>query len=74
MNEQKPTYFLFSSEAVGIYDDEGIDALVEAIENDNLMCDTFEYVPSVTLPCDLLDAFKGWDDYAVITKEEFDRI
>lgn len=70
----KPTYFLFGSEAVDIYNEEGIDALIDAIEDDNLGCDTFEHILSETLPCDLLDAFQGWDDYAVITKEEFDRI
>lgn len=79
------TYFLFGKDAIdalseGIEDEEteltiyGTDAVIYGDENDLFSYDTFVFIDGETHPTTLLNKFAGWEDWATISKEEYDEI
>lgn len=66
------TYFLFGKEASEIVIDEGIDAFINSLE-DNIDFELYEF-NSNSNPASFLASFKNWNEYVVLSKEEFDRL
>lgn len=66
------TYFLFGKEASEIVIDEGIDALIDSFE-DGVDFELYEF-NSNSNPASFLATFKNWNEYVVLSKEEFDRL
>ena len=66
-------YLLFGEDAVKILENEGIEALIEEIEEGNLIYQTHISKATDTI-FDTLTAFQGWWDYSVISREEYNQI
>lgn len=66
------TYFLFGKEASEIVIDEGIDALIDSFEI-GVDFELYEF-NSNSNPASFLASFKNWNEYVVLSKEEFDRL
>lgn len=64
----KTTYFLFGGEASAIMDSTG--NIHDAVRAG---CNTYSFTDRDS-PEDLLAAYTGWDDFWVLTKEEYDQI
>ncbi|MFZ1704353.1 MAG: hypothetical protein WAT79_08395 [Saprospiraceae bacterium] len=69
--QPKKTFFLFGEDAIKVYDEGDINAVVEAYENNDIMYSMFAYDSEKTQPIDLLLAFIGWNEFTVITEEEY---
>jgi len=68
-------FYLFGDSAVQIFEDEGVDALIEAHENNE--CGgylTYCYDQSRDTPTDLLYESQGMNDFSVITEEEYNKL
>lgn len=65
------TYFLFGTDATNIYKYDGINAVVEAYEANEITFNTFVFIDGEAPPQQLLMEYKGWQDYTVITEEEY---
>jgi len=61
-------YFLFGTDAVILLEEQGIEAFADT----TIVYSTFEWKECKTDPVDLLMAFDGWQDYVVITEDEYD--
>lgn len=68
--EQESTYYLFGVEQCNAYM-EGIDVLLSWAEKnfDNII--TFEFIEGVTPSWELAEAMYGWNEYAVLSDEDF---
>lgn len=63
-------FYLFGSQAVRMYDDEGFDSLLQHVTTGGEYgVFVFEY--GVTETGELLGHYDGWDGYTTITEEEF---
>ncbi len=67
-------YYLFGDGAVQIFDDEGVDALIEAYENNEVGYLTYCYDQSKDTPTDLLYEAQGMYDFSVITEKEYNKL
>ena len=67
-------YYLFGDGAVQIFDDEGVDALIEAYENNEVGYLTYCYDQSKDTPTDLLYEAQGMNDFSVITEKEYNKL
>jgi len=67
MKTKETIYFLFGEEDVRILEEGGVEALIERGE----YCELYMFTPQCN-PIDLLYAFKGYSDYAILTEEEYD--
>jgi len=68
-------YYLFGDSAVQIFEDEGVDALIEAHENNE--CGgylTYCYDQSRDTPTSLLYESQGMNDFSLITEEEYNKL
>ena len=65
------TYFLFGSDAVMVYEDDGIEEVVRQYEDNIITVDTFVFKEGVTTPVELLSAYNGYNNYTTITEEEY---
>lgn len=61
-------YFLFGRDACILMDEQGIEAFKES----TVPFATFKWVEGKTSPVDLLYEFDGWEEYCVITEDEYD--
>lgn len=67
-------YFLFGKEASAQIIDEGLDSLIESLEDEmDIDFDLFEVTPE-TNPAEFLNTFKNWGDYCVLSVEEYGRL
>ena len=48
--------------------------MVKAYENNNVMYSTFKYVEGVNKPHDILNEFVGYDNFAIITEKDFNKL
>ena len=64
------TYYLFGSEAAKIYLDNDIDYFCKAIAL-GLEHKLFVYDDNCNQPSDLLEAYDGWNGYAILTEEDY---
>lgn len=74
---KRSIYFLFGKEAVSIYLEEckdNIQPLIDAINNDGISYDTFEFVEGETSPVRLLMEYQGFDDYSTISEDEYNQL
>ena len=69
LNEMKKSYFLFGENAVRAYFDDGVDSVISL----NGEYELFEAGESTT-PRDVLWAYDGWNEYAEITEDEFNKL
>ena len=67
-------YYLFGDDAVQIFEDEGIDALINAYEDNELGYITYCYDQSKDTPTDLLYKAQGMNDFSLITEEEYNKL
>jgi len=67
-------YYLFGDGAVQIFDDEGVDALIEAYEDNEVGYLTYCFDQSKDTPTDLLYEAQGMNDFSVITEEEYNKL
>ena len=67
-------YYLFGDGAVQIFDDEGIDALIEAYEDNEVGYHTYCYDQSKDTPTSLLYEAQGMNDFSRITEEEYNKL
>ncbi len=67
-------YYLFGDGAVEILEDEGIDALIEAYEDNEVGYITYCFDQSKDTPTDLLYKSQGMNDFSVITEEEYNKL
>ena len=77
------TYYLFGETAIDCYHEytdndgntlAGIDAVIQANDENECNFTTFCFVEGVTTPTMLLESYDGWDDYLIITEEEFNKL
>ena len=61
-------HFLFGHDACVLMDEQGI----EAFKDSTIYYSTFEWVDGKTSPVDLLYAYDGWENYCVITEDEYE--
>ena len=73
-NKNQKAYYLFGDGAVEILEDKGIDALIEAYEDNQVGCLTYCYDQSKDTPTDLLYKAQGMNDFALITEEEYNKL
>jgi len=67
-------YFLFGQEASAQLMDEGLDSLIESLEDDlDVEFTLFEVTPE-TNPAEFLNTFQAWGDYCVLSAEEYGRL
>lgn len=71
---KKKTYYLFGVDACHLYSEEGLETLLNKIENDGLDFGLFTFTEGETPSIDLLYAANSWDEYSTITEEEFDKL
>lgn len=64
------TYYLFGKSACQIFEQEGIDGLIESGETYGV----FRFVEGVTSSMEFANAIIGWDDYLHIREETFNRL
>ncbi len=67
-------YYLFGDGAVQLFDDEGVDALIEAYENNEVGYLTYCYDQSKDTPTSLLYEAQGMNDFSVITEKEYNKL
>ena len=67
-------YFLFGQEASAQMIDEGFESLMDSLEDAmDIDFDLYEVTPE-TNPAELLNTFKNWGDYCVLSAEEYGRL
>lgn len=71
---KETTYYLFGIDAVRIYDDAGIEALIKKIKDSDTSYSTFEFIEGKTKSADLLSELDGWLGYAEISRNEFNQL
>lgn len=68
-------YFLLGEWAVKVYNEEGIDVLINSHNMGNAGdCALYLYDENVNTPYDLVANTQGWFDFAELTEEEYSRI
>jgi hypothetical protein len=68
-------YFLFGSDAVGIFSvNNDVQDVIDAYENSEVSYQVFEFNPLETTGWTLLSEFNGWRDFAIITQEEYNKL
>lgn len=69
--KKKKTYYLLGEGAVGLYNDEGIEALIEASQNNDAVFGLFCFIEGETSSIELMEYANGWYDYTCITEDEY---
>jgi hypothetical protein len=72
--EKPKAYFLFGSDAVSEFEENGVDGVLSSYEDNELGYNTYTWVQGESTPQDLLYAFSGMYDFATITEEEFNKL
>lgn len=74
LKPKEKTYYLMGEDAVREYNDNGIEGVVKEYEADELTISVFCFIEGETRSYELADALNGWNDYVIITEEEFNQI
>lgn len=72
--EIEKTFYLLGSEAVRELNENGIDSVVEEYEANELSFATFCFVEGETKSHELAEAMDGWNDFAIISEEEYNKL
>jgi len=72
--EIEKTFYLIGGDATREYNDNGIEGVVKEYEADELTISVFCFIEGETRSHELADALNGWDDYVIITEDEFNQI
>lgn len=67
-------YYLFGDDAVMVFEEEGINAVIKAYEDNELGYNTYCYDQSKDTPTSLLYEAQGMRDFSVITEEEYNQL
>ena len=75
----KKEYFLFGEAITNVYENEGIDKVLQLVKNEDESAyipayAIFEFDPDYHSGCDILAMYDGWMGFVNITKAEFDQI
>jgi hypothetical protein len=76
----KKTYFLLGAIPVCEYENNGIEGVIALFkteqEEDSYLTEgeIFVYTEGETIPFEIVSAVKGWDDFAEITEEEYNKL
>lgn len=73
LNGGEPIYLLLGEDACREYEENGIDRVVQRYEDNDLGYGTHKIEDGGNL-FDLLEAMDGWNNYTVITKEEYEKL
>lgn len=73
LNGGEPIYLLLGEDACREYEENGIDGVVERYEDNDLYFNSYIIKDGGSL-FDLLEAMDGWNNYTVITKEEYEKL
>lgn len=69
-----PAYFLFGQEASAQMMDEGLESLIDSLQDEmDIDFDLLEVTPE-TNPAELLNTFQAWGEYCVLSVEEYGRL
>jgi len=68
------TFYLFGEDAVKEYNENGINAVVQEFEDNNLSYQTFVFIEGETKSHQLAEAMQGWNDYVIISENEFKQL
>jgi hypothetical protein len=66
-------YLLFGKQACSIYEEFGFEKLDELIGTENIAHSSYAYLNGSSIN-QLLWAFRGWDEYTYISKEEYNKL
>lgn len=72
--EVKKIYYLIGSDATKEYYENGIEGVLNDYEANELSFSTFCFIEGETRSSELAQALSGYDDYAIITEEEYNLI
>lgn len=72
--ETEKTYYLIGGDATREYNENGIKGVVTEYESDELTISVFCFIEGKTRSHELAEALDGWDDYVIITEEEFNQL
>jgi hypothetical protein len=67
------TFYLFGEEAVKLYNEEGIESLKKHIKEGNSYA-VFVFEEGVTKSYELAESIIGWNDYTILTEQEFNNL
>jgi|GEM_PF-2614800 len=70
---EEKTYYLFGEDVVRALSENGIEAVIELIE-DNEVYSTLVFIEGVTKSVELANEIQGYNDYAIISEEEYNKI
>lgn len=71
--EPEKTFYLLGYDVVNALNEEGIKAVIELIEANESYA-TFIFIEGVTKSGEFADALNGWEKYAILTEEEFNKL
>lgn len=74
MEAKEKTFYLFGNDAVNEFNENGIEGLIDEIENNNLGYAVFEFIEGKTRSSELMEAADGWGDYLILTEEEYNQL
>ena len=69
--EVEKTYYLIGGDATTEYNENGIEGVAKEYEADELTISVFCFIEGETKSHELAEALEGWDDYVIISEEEF---
>lgn len=72
--DENISYFLLGEEACALLMDNDFDEAVSIIEEENVVYDLFIYDAEVHSIIDLISQLRGWNDYCIIDKLQYDRL
>jgi hypothetical protein len=71
--DMETRYFIFGEYVCRIYEETfNIVKVINKINEENLDYSIFEFIPNVTDVIDLMWKYNGYNNYCVITKQEYD--
>lgn len=68
------TYYIFGEDAVREINEGGLEQLLQNIEEYVISYGLFAFEEGKTRSVDFAEAMQGWNDYAIISKEEHDQL
>lgn len=72
--EEEKTFYLIGSDASREYNENGIKAVINRSESNEITFSSFCFIESETTSSELAKALNGWDDYVIITEDEFNQL
>lgn len=71
---EKITYYLFGEDACIELKTGGVEEVLKAFDRGELTYTTFAYDERENESFDILNAYNGWNDFSIISKEEYEQL